>query len=376
MDFSFVFFGCNRLGRNPAHPTDSTANKPQLEQTLKDIAALPQAPRFLFFLGDLVLNEKDDDGSQLATQLGHWQTMWDKIKPTNFATTLVPITGNHEVLFSRGYSPSGCDCSDHDCHCDYPEFPNPNTQAKWLSWIKANGHDGFAGNGPTPAAYPKDLLVADNSALSYSFDTKLGSGNKVHFTLVDTDTLSSFASTDNSCLQAGATSRDAIPGWVPANWIAKDVATAQGDSAIDLIFAMGHKPIQEGGWSDPVGYSTVNNCADANPGVADSFLKTLQTNNKVVAYLTSHSHEWRSTTIGNSPTVPQLIVGNAGSPPNGSYRADGVFGFTLVEIYSDGKVTATSYGRPIPAEISDPSNVSPATAQQTVTLRTGSGGPT
>jgi hypothetical protein len=41
------------------------------------------------------------------------------------------------------------------------ELPNAATDPVWLSWLKANHLDGYAGNGPTPAGTNPDLLVDD-----------------------------------------------------------------------------------------------------------------------------------------------------------------------------------------------------------------------
>ena len=62
----------------------------------------------------------------------------------------------------------------------------------------------------------------------------------------------------------------------------------------------------------------------------------------------------------------EIVAGNAGSPPDPTAP---YFGYTLVEVYTSGRVIATSYGRTIPDPIDDPSGVEPATARTTVTLR-------
>ena len=58
---------------------------------------------------------------------------------------------------------------------------------------------------------------------------------------------------------------------------------------------------------------------------------------KVVAYLAAHVHEWDYTPLGSGTRqVPQIIAGDAGSPLSGGDQ----FGFTLVTVYANGKVTA------------------------------------
>ncbi|MEM8932609.1 MAG: metallophosphoesterase family protein, partial [Acidobacteriota bacterium] len=236
VDFSFVVFGCNRRGYDEPTPP-STANIPQLTRTVADIATLPTAPRYLFMLGDLVRNEVQDDGTTLEQQLTAWQTVWDGLKAQLPDTQLVPVPGNHEVLYStKVHVPEGCDCDTAGCTCRYDEFPNPDAYGKWLQWMRTNGYDSLAGNGPTPATDPEDQLVLDDSKqLTYSFQTDLSTGRKAHFVLVDTDTLSTYRATDPACIQDAQNADNAVPGWMPAHWVGRDIATAQADPAVDLI---------------------------------------------------------------------------------------------------------------------------------------------
>ena len=87
---------------------------------------------------------------------------------------------------------------------------------------------------------------------------------------------------------------------------------------------------------------TILDC-DQHP-LADRMLETFQAHDKLVGYLTSHTHEWAYAELGpdgDGRQIPQVVAGNGGSPlSNGD-----IFGFTLVRVYTSGKVTATSYGR-------------------------------
>jgi len=368
VDFSFVFLGCNRVGWNPDFPTPSTANVPQLTQTLKDIAALeqtaglPTAPRFLFFLGDLVRNEEDDQGQTLEEQLGDWQTLWENL-PTSAGSATQPVLlpGNHEMLASIEFPQSSG---------TYYEIPNPPTYEIWLNWLTKNGYDGMAGNGPTPETAPEDQLASDNSRQTWSFSTALANGKNVHFVLINTDTLSTARTTQASCLQNSAYATKPLPGWIPAHWIDTDIGQANGDSNTDLIFAFGHKPIQApGGSSDTFGRSNILNCKEFP--LADQLLTTFQTNTKFVGYLASHVHEWNHTELRGEGErqVPQIIAGDGGSPLSGG----DIFGFTLVRVFTDGKVTATSYGRDQPEPYDNPDAGGAATPRQTVVLRPANG---
>jgi hypothetical protein len=360
LDFSFVILGCNRVGWSPDYPTPSTANVPQLKQTLEDIANLPETPRYLFFLGDLVRNEEQDDGSTLKTQLTAWQELYasedERLGLSTKGLELVPLPGNHEVLASIEY-PAGSG--------SYIEIPNPPSYTVWADWIAGNGHAAHAGNGPTPESDPQDLLVNDNSTISYSFQSPRADGTQVHFVLLDTDTLSTARSEDTACLQDASLADKPLPGWIPFHWAATDIATAEGASDTSLIFAMGHKPIVSPSHSDTSGRDNILNCTEYP--LADDLLGTFQTHGKVVAYLASHDHLWDYREIGGDTgrSIPQVVAGDAGSPLSGG----DVFGFTLVEVFSDGGVEATSYGRPVPDPYDSPEGVEPATPRQTVVLR-------
>jgi hypothetical protein len=123
----FGFMGCNRINgsdwtamtNDAGVSTDpSSANIVQLQQTFADFTHLSPIPPYFFFTGDLVVNEAPDDGGTLAAQLAAWYTLASG-DPSKFLqrTTLVPITGNHELLVSgKTY-----------------EEPNPNTDPVWTN---------------------------------------------------------------------------------------------------------------------------------------------------------------------------------------------------------------------------------------------------
>ncbi len=363
VDFSFVFVGCNRVGWHPHHHTASTANVPQLKQTLKDLAnlqqtaGLPQAPRFLFLLGDLVRNEQDDHGRTLQRQLNAWQTLWESLPSTvNSKTQPVLLPGNHELLASIK-DPGGAG--------RFYEIPSPPTYDVWLNWLRNNGYDGMAGNGPTRATDPRDELAGDSSRMTYSFSTDLANGQSAHFVLINTDTLSTARTTEGSCIQHPTFDTKPMPGWIPAHWIDADLKQASADPKTEMIFALGHKPIQPNFGGDKDGRSNILNCRDYP--LADQLLESFQANDKLVGYLASHIHEWSHLDLGSeaSGLVPQIVAGNGGSPLGGG----DIFGFTLVKVFTNGKVTATSYGRPAPQPYDSRRAGGPATPRETVVLR-------
>ncbi len=383
---SFAFVGCNRVGWSAAegHPLPaSTANEPQLLQTFKDVEAL--APDYLFLVGDIVRNETD--GKTLTSQLELWQSLWEGSTLAGTGTTLVPLTGNHEVLKSVEWW-SEKDGGD-GCDSDFYEVPDASSNSAWLEWLNKPGHThppqpdtAISPNGPTPSTDAGDLLLGDNSQLTYSFDASTSDGKKVHFVVIDTDTDSSFSTTDAACYQpphqdtaacdgnpaAAGTMGQHVPGWIPLDWLRQDLAAA-GDS--DLVFALGHKPLffpaTAGLDTTSVGRGSIFNCGEKM--LARDLFTAFQGTDSFVAYLTSHQHLYDAAQIpdGSNRSVWQIVAGDGGSPLiEGAAPA---FGFTLVEIHQSGRVTATPYARPMPDPYYGASGVEPAKPGKSFDLR-------
>lgn len=99
--YSFVYLGCNRLQDSDWKPmketNPSSANVPQLQQTLADIGGLNPSPQLFFFVGDLVLNLEPDDGKTLQKQLDAWTLLYNASPPAG-KIPLMPLPGNHEML--------------------------------------------------------------------------------------------------------------------------------------------------------------------------------------------------------------------------------------------------------------------------------------
>lgn len=364
---SFVFVGCNRVGwgaKDGVPLPPSTANTPQLLQTFEDIKTLEttrgRAPEYLFLVGDLVRNETS--ARTLKSQLALWQGLWDNGALAGSKTTLVPVTGNHEVLDSVEYADGS-----------FYEVPNSASNGAWVGWINANNHPPQPGNGPTPTNSPGDLLKGDNSQLTYSFDAKTSAGKTVHFVVMNTDTDSSYGTTDTSCYQptttpvtynghpvAGTTSQ-AVPGWIALDWIQQDLAAANAD----LTFAFGHKPLVYPSTAQPsdpsTGRDTLFNCADQM--LAQDLYTSFKGSESFVAYLVAHKHLWDAFEINGD--LWQIVAGDAGS----NLEQGDQFGFTLIEIHQSGKVVATPYVRPVPTPYYSPNGVVPATAGTSFTIR-------
>ncbi len=356
---SFVYVGCNRVGWSekvdPATGAKaplpvSTANAAQLLQTFRDVASdLDPDPAYLFLCGDIVRNEQPG-GSTLEQQLAHWQALWrGGALAGSRSTTLVPFPGNHEVLKSVEYARD-----------TYYEVPNPTAYATWLSWLDAHGHFPESGNGP-PAGGP-GLLVGDNSRLSYSFSVTMASGKKSHFVVLNTDSHSSFACDDPGCYQPPqrdvkfkgktieGTMSQAVPGWIALDWASKDIALAVADPSVDAIFVLGHKPLLDRGQrpQDPsTGRDTVFNCGDRKLAAAlFAVLQSARTAGKFGGYLCAHQHRWDAFEMQGAtpPALWQVIAGNGGT----ELDAGDAFGFTCVQVWSSGKITATPYERKVP----------------------------
>jgi hypothetical protein len=311
--YSFVYLGCNRLQQSDWKSMQATnpssANVPQLQQTLADLAGLSPSPQLFFFVGDLVLNLEPDDGTTLKNQLNAWTLLYNA-SPVAGKIPLIPLPGNHEMLQKVNGN----------------EVPNAATDPIWVTWLKENRLDGFAGNGPTPSGTNPDLLVDDQSALSYSFDR-----GSIHFVLLNTDTLSQ----PNQI------------GWIAYNWVVNDLQRAQQNADTTAIFVLGHKPIVSPKDATGPGDTILNTSPYL---LAQQLQQLLQQTPKVKAYLCAHAHEWDATQLGGAGGVWQVIAGNGGSQLESSWNPPGgpFYGFTLVKLYVSGQVSVTSYQRPVP----------------------------
>ncbi len=315
--YSFAVLGCNRVDLpNPDDP--STANLPQLQRTLVDIAAMQPPPDFIFLTGDLVLGLTPDLAT-LRHQLEAWVQLY-RASPAgqNPAIRLVALPGNHE---------SQVPVEDNQCGVS-----NPGAEAVWLEVMAPY----IAGNNGPKAGGP-DQLQTDQSRLTYSFNFR-----DTHFVILNTDPV-------------GA------PATVPVHWIADDLAVARQDRSIRHIFALGHKPAFTPSDATP-------DCSlDSNPRVRDVFWDELNSAS-ATAYLVSHAHLY-SRSRPASPTEPsivkawQVVAGNGGSPVDAMWAESGAipyYGYTVVSVTNDGRTSLTGYGRNF-----DLSNyIAPSPAQQ------------
>ncbi len=322
--FSFVVVGCNREDKADTNSAvnPSTANLEQLRRTYAEVAALPVRPKFFFFAGDLVFGYTPDTAS-LESQLRAWRAEYDRSPLAGSGTVLIPVPGNHEVQNAKKIAYAAAE----------------------RTWLRVMGPDlaPYAGNGP--AAGGADGLATDQGSLTYSFDYK-----NTHFLLLDTDPVG----------------RD----WtVPVKWIASDLDRAAKRQAKHII-AIGHKPAFAAPQvaTDGLGHgvtATVNYDA-----LRDEFWGALEEHH-AEAMISAHNHVYLRQQPHAGGTW-QVISGNGGSPLEDFAQANPAtrfFGFTVVTVWKDGRVTATEYGRDVPAEgYLAPSGAYPTTVRDEVDL--------
>ncbi|GAC1525846.1 MAG: hypothetical protein NVS3B10_24520 [Polyangiales bacterium] len=312
---SFVFVGCNRLKKGDWDPTanPSSANVPQLTQTFVDIVAMPDAPRFFFMTGDLVLGLQTD-ATIMAGQLDAWATLY-KAAPIAAKVPVVPIVGNHEMLYKD--KAAGV------------ELSNGPSDAVWTTWLAAQGFDAHAGNGPTRAAPNADALQDDQSKLSYSYDD-----GPIHFVVLDTDTWTTTADPATGSTQIG---------WIALEWLKADLAAAQASAGVSSIFVFGHKPIVS-----PTGKTGSD--ATINPSLVPELETLLDGTAKVKGYFCAHAHQWDAQRLPGSRGVYQVVAGNGGSPLESGWAvASPYYGFTEARVYTSGRVGVVSHQRPVPS---------------------------
>jgi hypothetical protein len=295
----------------------STANIPQLRQTLSDISTSFPDAQLIVIDGDIVMNLAHDNGETLRTELDAWQQVYAGL-PTAGKIPLLPVPGNHEMDYHIGVSGA--------------EAPNPGASSEWLAWIARNGYGFAAGNGPTPAGANPDSLVSDESRLTYSFNK-----GGTHVVIINTDTIST---------RTDPTTGLPLAGWIPVNWIENDIISAQLDPAIEAIILVGHRPVVMPAFSSETD-GILNRLPDM---LADRLERVMRENSKVKLYIASHCHAWDAMRLGGAGGTWQVVMGNGGAKIESRWEpAGGVyFGYSVVDVYGSGKVVVTDMGRALP----------------------------
>ncbi|MES1227786.1 MAG: metallophosphoesterase [Armatimonadota bacterium] len=305
----FAFFGCNRVSdeveKAQKAENFSSANVSELKGTFRDIAKTNS--EFVFVVGDLVNGYADDKGEHLKSQLDAWPSL----VTLNQGVNLVVAPGNHELNLKRKKL----------------KLANPATDAVWTNWLRQNHYAKFGGNGPTPESDLEDKLATDQSMLNYSFTV-----GSTHFIVLNTDTRTT---------ETMPGSTETKVAWIPAKWVADDIARAETDPGIRDVFLLGHRNLV-----DPVESKEE---APIDRGCAAKVVAAFAASTKVRAYLCAHVHAYDFKRIEGTKAV-QVVVGNGGSDLDESWKpATGRwFGFGVVRIHEDGKIGLVLYKRPAP----------------------------
>jgi hypothetical protein len=301
--YSFIVMGCNRISggdsedqwKKSEYYNEAHTNKNQLYATFDDALKLGHTPDYFFFVGDLVKAETEGT-EKLQKQLSAWVTLYKSHKISTSSIKMVAIPGNHEFLYKNN---------------DKNEVCNPDAHDVWLATMS----DYIIGNNG-PGKGGDDQLIYDESRLTYSIDH-----NGDHFVLMNTDTYDE-------------------PGKVPVNWINNDITTWRKNNPNNHIFVLGHKPAYcDGSWD--TGDKKDPGLAN-NPDQIKSLWQTIN-DNKCEAMLSAHRHLYWAGIVPGGNTW-QVISGNGGSALESGHH----FGFTEVQVMSDGTVTAYVYERPVP----------------------------
>ncbi len=331
---TFAFFGCNRIDQKDWEATrkenPSSANIPQLRQNLTDIAHL--APNTVFFGGDLVIGYADDNGENLRSQMTGW---FDLVKtlPRAPKTQYVVFAGNHEVNRKIGEQ----------------RLPNPKMDAVWTDLLLPTGYLPFKREYPTPHNSPKDNLVSDQKALTFSFNR-----GAVHFVVLNTDTR--------------VTTKDPKTGetkiaMIPTQWLKQDLDAAEKNHKIKCVVVMGHRNL--------VAPANAKGEAPIDPECTNPTIEVFKSHPKVRVYVCAHVHAFDITEIGTSG-VKQTIFGNGGSKLEKEWNPTRgrTFGFGYFKVYSDGSLGVVPYLRPEPKNYTEMSSeqVVPATPEAEIIL--------
>jgi hypothetical protein len=291
--FSFVSIGCNRIDKGDYSAINpSTANTTQLTRTFNDILSLKNTPKFLFFIGDMVLGYTGGDTAKLGSELRAWVNLYEQSGLKKAGIILVPAPGNHETLLDKN---------------------QPASRAAEQVFIQVMQPYIQNNNGPVIGGL--DNLPVDESQLTYSFNYL-----NTHFVMMNTD---GFARESR----------------LPYKWVANDITTAKVAGA-KHIFTFAHKPAYSFPGEDGL---------SSYPTERDSFWTALEANQSE-AMLASHNHLYYRTQPNPTKTW-QIISGNGGSSLSSLINSSALmyFGFTLVEVYASGKVMVKSFGRDVPS---------------------------
>ena len=286
--YSFAYVGCNRVDQFSSD-NPSTINKPIFDMICADVMQRPHRPNLFFFLGDLVLGEKDT--RMLDTELQAWVSYYKKSAIAKAGIEMVAVPGNHEML-----------------HHHNPERPLKGATEVWLKYMSPF----------MPAK--RDTVQGDSAYLNkMTFAFKRGSYG---FIVMNTDTYNE---------DPGGS--DGTEGKIAQDWVFSKIAEYSADTS-RKVFVFSHKPAYASG-SFQFGHSGFPMSA--------TFFQTL-THHKGVALLSAHVHNYQRAQPGGSGPY-QIVAGNGGSPPDGSYVSRFFYGYSIINIYKSGKIVQIARGQ-------------------------------
>ncbi|MBC7390683.1 MAG: metallophosphoesterase, partial [Opitutaceae bacterium] len=326
LDYTFVTVGCNRIdpidivaaGQGSTYDTISSANVGALNRLFTEVMALSPQPTFLLMTGDIVMGYRADT-MYLAKQLQGWKALYNAHPISKSSIKVVVIPGNHETQDKAAGKKSTL-----------------GLERTFLREMKSfiNGN-----NGPiaTSKVAGTDSLMTDQSQLTYSFNYK-----NDHFLILNTD----------------PTGRDSR---LPFRWLRNDLKAVPNARH---VFAFGHKPAYSSKFKPLDGL-------EAFVAQRDSFWTVLE-NAHAEAMFAAHEHVW-DTIQGHIGKTWQVIAGNGGSAVESTWKTapNNYHGFTLVSVYTTGKIVCQSMGHDIGTNYFDAVPQNPTTERANFRLETG-----
>lgn len=329
--YSFAFVGCNRVDRGdqadtvgPNAPTNaSSANLAALTRIFNGLAEEKRKPELFFFLGDMVYAESTL--SRLDRQLNAWvkqykDTSFSKIDQKYSGIEMVAVPGNHEMLSWHDYNLN----NGHD------EWPLKGATEIWMKYMRPympKDRDSIVG---------KDSTV---NKMTFAFTR-----SNIGFVVMNTDTYND--STMYGIKGVG------MEGLIPTQWITAKIREYQKNPKIDHIFVLGHKPYYVNG--------------DTNTGHGGlpegPVLWPVLNETHTVAMLSAHMHDYQRMQPGDSGTY-QIIAGNAGSSGQSEF-----FGYSTINILSNGEVQLISKGYDVGSIYYEPMPNNPMKVQDSTIL--------
>lgn len=321
--YSFAFIGCNRVDGNELNNKDATdessANIYVLKRILNEISNEKRKPDALFLLGDIVYGASTK--SVLDKQLKKWREniqdpSFSKIKESGIE--IIAIPGNHEMLYEKNYG-----IPKHN------EWPLKGAQETWMKYMGAyipKDRESIKG---------KDSIINQST---FSFIRK-----KNAFIVINTDTYNS-PTKENPY---------GIEGYFPIDWVESQIQKYRKDKEINHIFVLGHKP-----------YYIFDLPFTGHYGLPEGEkLWNIMKKNKVNSMLASHFHDYQRMQPEWTEGPYQIIAANGGSQGPASF-----FGYTIINIMSNGKVKLISKGFEKPEPYYKPNYEKPTLVKDTTTL--------